>query len=513
MSAELSAGQAFGAYHIVGVAGSGGMGVVYRAEQRSLGRIVALKVLRPEVAESGDYRSRFLQEARLAAAVNDPHVVSVFDVGEYSRQLYLSMQWVDGTDLHALIDRQQLDPERTVRIGRQQAKALQAVHEAGFVHRDVKPSNVLVRDIGGQDHSYLTDFGIAKVPDAQLHLTRTGWAIGTSGYMSPEQIRGEQLDPRSDLYALGCIIFEALTGQRPFGGGNDMAVQWAHAYNPRPVASALCPALGPRYDAFLAQALAIDPQDRFPSGRAFAAALHAAHAGRGATQTQVPAHPYVPTRLSSRPSPQRPGTPAAPPAPEARPPGTPEPTVRRSAARPTAPAAAAAAAAAAAGATATALPPASRPKASPAPPNGSRSGRPKAARAGQLVVLAASAIFIASVALLNNYVNNGTGWKSLREATHNDPASPLVPHDFWLSIALAGLAFVLAALSVRTYRRLLMIGAVVASLGLIGYTVHIPFTGTLPGFGPYGPGYWLSLAAAGAMVLGAGAAAAARSTS
>jgi len=129
------------------------------------------------------------------------------------------------------------------------------------------------------------------------------------------------------------------------------------------------------------------------------------------------------------------------------------------------------------------------------------------------VVLAGSAIFIASVALLNDYVNNGTGWKSLREATHNDPASPLVPHDLWISIALAGLAFVLAALSVRTYRRPLMIGAVVASLGLIGYTLHIPFTGTLPGFGPYGLGYWLSLAAAGAMALGAGAAAAARSTS
>jgi hypothetical protein len=123
-------------------------------------------------------------------------------------------------------------------------------------------------------------------------------------------------------------------------------------------------------------------------------------------------------------------------------------------------------------------------------------------------VLAASALFIASVALLNDYVNNGTGWKSLPDATHNDPASPLVPHDFWIPIALAGLVFVITALSVRPYRRPLMIGAVVASLGLIGYTLYIPFIGRLPGFGPYGPGYWVSLAAAGAMVLGAAAAAA-----
>jgi len=501
MSAELSAGQTFGAYHIAGVAGSGGMGVVYRAEQRSLGRTVALKVIRPEVAESGDYRSRFLREARLAAAVDHPHVVSVFDVGEYAGRLYLTMQWIDGTDLRALMEgHQSLDPERTVRIGVQQASALQAVHEAGFVHRDIKPSNVLVRDIGGQDHSYLTDFGVAKVPDAQDDLTRTGWTIGTSGYMSPEQIRGEQLDPRSDLYALGCIIFEALTGQRPFSAENDMAVRWAHAHNPRPVASALCPALGPRYDAFLTQALAVNPQDRFPSGRAFAAALQKAHAGRGGTQTQVPSAPDVPTRLSSRPSPQRPTAPAT--APEARPPGTPEPTVLRSAPPPTAPAA---------DITATTSPPAAHRIARPAP-GGSRSGPPKAARTGQLVVLAAGIVFIASVALLPDYVNNGTGGKTLLGATHNDPASPLVARDFWIPIALVAAAFVVTALSARTYRRPLMIAATVASLGLTGYTLRIPFMGSFPGFEPYGLGYWLSFAAAVAMVLGAGAAAAARSS-
>jgi serine/threonine-protein kinase len=178
VSAELDAGQTFGGYHIAELVGSGGMGLVYRAEQRILGRTVALKVIRPEIAESGDYRERFLREARFAAAVDHPHVVSVFDAGEQDGRLYLAMQWIDGLDLGTLIDREQrLAPERAVRIGVQLAQALQAVHDAGLVHRDVKPSNVLVRDIGGHDHAYLTDFGIAKAPATQDSLTRTGLPV------------------------------------------------------------------------------------------------------------------------------------------------------------------------------------------------------------------------------------------------------------------------------------------------------------------------------------------------
>ena len=138
MSAELSEGQTFGGYHIIELVGSGGMGLVYRAEQRILGRTVALKVIRPEIAESGDYRSRLLREARFAASVDHPNVVSVFDAGEQDGRLYLTMQWIDGTDLGTLIDREQrLAPERAVLIGVQLAEALQAVHDAGLVHRDV----------------------------------------------------------------------------------------------------------------------------------------------------------------------------------------------------------------------------------------------------------------------------------------------------------------------------------------------------------------------------------------
>src|SRR5262245_15029609 len=273
------------------------MGLVYRAEQRILGRSAALQVIRPEIAESGANRARFLRESRFAAAVDHPHVVSVFDAGEQNGRLYLAMQWVDGLDLGTLIDREQrLAPERAVFLGVQLAQALQAVHDVGLVHRDVKPSNVLVRDIGGRDHAYLTDFGIAKAPAAQDSLTRTGALIGTPAYLSPEQIRGEQPGPRSDLYALGCIIFEALTGQRPFGGDDDLAARWAQATSPPP-ASALCPALGSRYAAFLAQALAADPQARFPSGAAFAEALQPPTPG-----SQAARHGLPPPAASLRPA-------------------------------------------------------------------------------------------------------------------------------------------------------------------------------------------------------------------
>ncbi len=508
MSTDLSEGQTFGAYHIAGIAGSGGMGVVYRAEQRSLGRTVALKVIRSETAESGDYRSRFLREARLAASVNHPNIVSVFDVGEYDGRLYLTMQWIDGIELRALIDLQQpLAPDRVVHIGSQVASALQAVHDAGLVHRDVKPANVLVRDLGGQDHAYLTDFGIAKMPDAQDHLTRTGWLIGTAGYMSPEQIRGQQPDPRSDLYGLGCVVFEALTGQRPFSGANDLAVQWAHANSPRPAASAICPALGPSYDAFLARALAIDPRDRFQSGREFAAALRSAHAGQFGTRTQMPAPP-TPTRVSFQPSSQPPtvSTSAAGfrsssgPGPTMGPtmgpaiwpagPGATTPPARTA---DTTPGAMAPRAAAQEG---------TRP-----PPAAARARPRRAGRAGQLIVLVSSVVYIAAATLLTRYTNNGTGWKSLLEATHGDPASPLRSMSFNILIGLVALAFLVTIISIGVRRRLPMIVVVVTALALIGYTAYLPSIGA-DGLSDYGSSYWISLAAAVTMAFGAGFAAA-----
>jgi serine/threonine protein kinase len=508
VSAELNAGQTFGGYHIAELVGSGGMGLVYRAEQRILGRTVALKVIRPEIAESGDYRARFLREARFAAAVDHPHVVSVFDAGEQDGRLYLAMQWVDGLDLGTLIDREQrLPPERAVLIGVQLAQALQVVHDVGLVHRDVKPSNVLVRDIGGHDHAYLTDFGIAKAPAAQDSLTRTGWVIGTPGYLSPEQIRGQQPGPRSDLYALGCIIFEALTGQRPFGGDDDLAARWAQASSAPPAASTVCPALGSRYDAFLAQALAADPQDRFPSGTAFAEALQAAHTGRPGGLTQTPATRGAPSRRPFGPSAQPPAVSGTRPATAASSSDARHPAVLPPArSRPAKPAPTVA------DITTPATAPTAGASRSTRPPRaGSRTRPSRVLGAGQLIALIGGLVFIASVTLLNHYANNGNGWKSLWQATHGDLASPLYPDDFWIPVALVTLALIFTAISAGTRKRLIMIGAAIAALGLIGYTLHIPSTGASPGFQPYGSSYWLSLAATITMMIGAAVALAARS--
>lgn len=496
VSTDLSEGQTFGAYHIVGIAGSGGMGVVYRAEQQSLGRTVALKVIRPETAESGDYRSRFLREARLAASVNHPHIVSVYDVGEYEGRLYLTMQWIGGIELRALIDLQQrLAPDRVVHIGSQMASALQAVHDAGFVHRDVKPANVLVRDLGGQDHSYLTDFGIAKMPDAQDHLTRTGWMIGTAGYMSPEQIRGQQPDPRSDLYGLGCVVFEALTGRRPFSGENDLAVQWAHANSPRPVASAICPAIGPSYDAFLARALAVDPHDRFQSGRELAAALRSAHARQLDPETQMPATP-TPTQVGSRLSSQPP--PVSTRAAGFRSSNEPEPTIWPAVPGPIAPAARTA------NSTPGGMAPQETVHGGTRPPPATVRARPhRAGRVGRLIVMVSSVVFIASATLLTRYTNNGTGWKSLLAATHGDPASPLRAMSFNILIGLVALVFLVTIISIGVHRRLPMIVVVVAALALIGYTSYLPAIGG-DGLSDYGSSYWISLVAAVAMAFGGG---------
>jgi serine/threonine protein kinase len=303
MAEELTSGDRLGDFEIVEVAGAGGMGVVYKARQLSLDRDVALKVIKDEIAAEAEYRERFLREAKLAASVDHPHVVTVYDVGEEDGRLYLVMQWIDGSDLRQVLDSSgRLTPKRAIVIGEQLARALDAVHEAsGLVHRDVKPANVLLRDVGGDDHAYLTDFGVAKPPEALEALTRTGSTVGTTGYLAPEQIRGKDAGPRSDLYSLGCLTFEMLTGKQPFTGENDLAVRWAHARDPRPLVSNVLPALGHRYDGFFVKALAIDPDQRFASGREFAEGLAAAQSGdtdptavMGATHAATAVGPATP---------------------------------------------------------------------------------------------------------------------------------------------------------------------------------------------------------------------------
>jgi hypothetical protein len=302
-------------------------------------------------------------------------------------------------------------------------------------------------------------------------------------------------------------MFEALTGQRPFGGDDDLAARWAQATSPPPAASALCPALGSRYDAFLAQALAADPQDRFPSGTAFAEALQAAHTGRPGGLTQTAA-----TRGAAPPRAYRP--PAQPPAAsgtgpataasssDARDPGVLPPVGSRPE-RPTP---------AVTDLTAAVTPPAAGTSRRPRPPrSGSRAHPSRVLGAGQLIVLIGGLVFIASVTLLTHYANNGTGWKSLWQATHGDLASPLYPDDFWIPVALAALALICTAISTGVRRPLVMIGAALGAAGLIGYTLYIPSQGSAPGFQPYGSSYWLSLAATITMLIGAAVALAARS--
>jgi serine/threonine protein kinase len=254
---QLMVGERMGDFEILALAGMGGMGIVYRARQLSLARRVALKVIRHDASTRDDYHERFMREARMAASVNHPNVVQIHDAGEVSGRLYVVMQWIDGEDLKRVLERRRhLPSRRAVQIGCQLAGALDAVHSAGLVHRDIKPANVLCRLMDGVDHVYLTDFGIAKTRTAtEEEITGPGQLVGTTGYIAPEQIRGEEPTASSDLYALACVAFRALTGRAPFKADNEAGLRWAHANAPRPKASVAAPELGDRYDAFFARAL------------------------------------------------------------------------------------------------------------------------------------------------------------------------------------------------------------------------------------------------------------------
>ena len=280
LAPTLGKGDRFGDFEILEVAGRGGMGIVFRAMQVSLGRPVALKVISPEVSDQPDFRVRFERESRLAASIDHPNVVAVHGAGEIDELSYIAMQWIEGTNVADALEPGPLPLARTAAIGEQMANALDAAHATGLTHRDIKPGNILLRRIGSRDHAYLTDFGIAKRTeiDQGTDLTRAGSVVGTLNYMAPEQIEGNARSS-SDLYALGCVLFEMATGHRPFERENDVAVMWAHMSGPRPQASKLRPELGGAFDAVIARALAIDPDERYGSGAELAEALRRAAAG------------------------------------------------------------------------------------------------------------------------------------------------------------------------------------------------------------------------------------------
>jgi serine/threonine protein kinase len=260
---ELEAGAMIGGYRIDYLISRGGMGVVYRASNLALNRIYALKVLAPELADDDQFRERFRREIRLAASLHHPNVVAIHYAGEHDGMLFLAMDLIDGTDLRQVIMRSgALHPERAVELLAQITSALDAAHRKGLVHRDVKPANVLISVKDGEEHAYLTDFGLAKRFDNATALTVKGDVVGTVDYMPPEQITGNRTDARSDIYALGCVLFQMLTGKVPYHREHSVATLFAHVYEPPPSLEGPIAASHPTLGPVIAKAMAKDPADR-----------------------------------------------------------------------------------------------------------------------------------------------------------------------------------------------------------------------------------------------------------
>jgi protein kinase-like protein len=250
-------------YRIDRLIGEGGMGTVYEATQLSLDRKVALKLLSTELSVDSGFRERFRHEARIQGAMDHPNIVTVHEAGESDYGLFIAMELIRGATLKDLIVGRELDAGRTLRILTQVAEALDNAHEAGLIHRDIKPHNILVR-AGGRDHAYLADFGVTKVRGG-TNLTKTGQFVGTVDYMAPEQIRGEAATRETDIYALGTVLYECLSGVVPFPKDSDVAVMYAHLADPPPQVTQERPELPPELDAVISTAMAKDPSDRYSS--------------------------------------------------------------------------------------------------------------------------------------------------------------------------------------------------------------------------------------------------------
>jgi serine/threonine protein kinase len=284
---ELQRGSLIGGYRIDDLIGRGGMGMVYRATNIALNRIYALKVLAPAFAHDSEYRERFQREIRLAASLHHPNVVGVHYAGEHEGSLFVVMDFIDGRDLREVLLRTgALGPPRAVELLTQIAFALDAAHRSGLVHRDVKPANVLISVEHGEEHAYLTDFGLAKRSDAVSALTATGLVAGTVDYMSPEQITGGTTDARTDIYALGCVFFQMLTGDVPYTRDNSMAVLFAHVNDAPPAIEEPLAELYPAFGPVINMAMAKAPEDRYLSAGDFA--RDAAAALRGARYAGPP---------------------------------------------------------------------------------------------------------------------------------------------------------------------------------------------------------------------------------
>ena len=277
----LAPGAVIGGYKIESVAGRGGMGVVYRATQLALDRPVALKLLAPELAEDDDFRERFQRESKLLASIDHPNVIAVHEAGEHDGRLFIAMRYVVGMDLLDLIKRDGgLDAQRAAGLIAQVAAGLDAAHARGLIHRDVKPANILVEERDGHEHAYLTDFGLTKqVGSSAAELTATGQWVGTVDYIAPEQVLGHHVDARADVYALGCVLYMALTGNVPFERPSAIATVFAHVNDPPPALRDTLTDAPEQLEAAVNRALAKDPDDRFPSAGDFGRAAVAAASG------------------------------------------------------------------------------------------------------------------------------------------------------------------------------------------------------------------------------------------
>jgi len=252
-------------YRVEQLIGRGGMSSVYLAEHLRLHRKVALKILAAELAHDERFQERFLRESQLAASLDHPNIVPIFDADEADGVLYIAMRWVDGTDLRELLKRSgPLEPVRAIGIVGQAAAGLDAAHRRGLVHRDVKPGNILV---GEDDHIYVSDFGLTKQASSQTGLTATGQLVGTVDYVAPEQIQGQQVDERADVYSLACVLYECLAGAKPYEKDTEVAILWAHMQDPPPTLSDKRPDLGREIDSALARGMAKEPADRYATCR------------------------------------------------------------------------------------------------------------------------------------------------------------------------------------------------------------------------------------------------------
>lgn len=287
MSRLLESGTSVAGFRIVRPIGDGSTGTVYLAEAPQ-GGLVAMKLLAPELSQEDRFRQRFLRESKIAARLEGPHVVRTVASGEDEGRLYLVMEYVEGTDLRALLRQEgALAPERAVRLVEHTAEALDVAHAAGLVHRDVKPGNILITSTDGVEDARICDFGLARHVSSVSSLTGDRGFVGTIDYVPPEQIAGEAIDARADVYALGCVLFECLTGERPFPRDSELSVVFAHLNEPPPRVSDVRPELPAAFDSVFRKALAKSPDERYATCGELARAARAALHGIGPRGTRI----------------------------------------------------------------------------------------------------------------------------------------------------------------------------------------------------------------------------------